>query len=61
VCAGAIDGHAVGIISNNGPIDVAGANKATHFIQMMCQLGHPIVYLQNTTGYMVGKDAEQAA
>jgi geranyl-CoA carboxylase beta subunit len=55
----AIDGHAVGIISNNGPIDVAGANKATHFIQMLCQLGHPIVYLQNTTGYMVGKDSEQ--
>jgi geranyl-CoA carboxylase beta subunit len=56
----AINGHAVGIISNNGPIDVAGANKATHFIQMTCQLGHPIVYLQNTTGYMVGKDSEQA-
>jgi geranyl-CoA carboxylase beta subunit len=61
VCVQAsINGHAVGIISNNGPIDVAGANKATHFIQMMCQLGHPIVYLQNTTGYMVGKDSEQA-
>jgi geranyl-CoA carboxylase beta subunit len=55
-----IAGHAVGLISNNGPIDVAGANKATHFIQWMCQLGHPIVYLQNTTGYMVGKDSEQA-
>jgi geranyl-CoA carboxylase beta subunit len=54
-----IGGHAVGIISNNGPIDVAGANKATHFIQWMCQLGHPIIYLQNTTGYMVGKDSEQ--
>jgi geranyl-CoA carboxylase beta subunit len=54
-----IGGHPVGIISNNGPIDVAGANKATHFIQWMCQLGHPIVYLQNTTGYMVGKDSEQ--
>jgi geranyl-CoA carboxylase beta subunit len=61
VCAQArIGGHAVGLISNNGPIDVAGANKATHFIQWMCQLGHPIVYLQNTTGYMVGKDSEQA-
>lgn len=61
VCAQAhIGGHAVGIISNNGPIDVAGANKATHFIQWMCQLGHPIVYLQNTTGYMVGRDSEQA-
>jgi geranyl-CoA carboxylase beta subunit len=54
-----IDGHAVGFISNNGPIDVAGANKATHFIARMCQLGHPIVYLQNTTGYMVGKESEQ--
>jgi geranyl-CoA carboxylase beta subunit len=60
VCAQArIGGHAVGIISNNGPIDVAGANKATHFIQWMCQLGHPLIYLQNTTGYMVGKDSEQ--
>ena len=55
-----IGGHALGIVSNNGPIDVAGANKATHFIQWMCQLGHPIIYLQNTTGYMVGKDSEQA-
>ena len=60
LCAQArIGGHAVGLISNNGPIDVAGANKATHFIQWMCQLGHPIIYLQNTTGYMVGKDSEQ--
>lgn len=60
VCAqGRIAGHAVGFISNNGPIDVAGANKATHFIHWMCQLGHPIVYLQNTTGYMVGKESEQ--
>jgi geranyl-CoA carboxylase beta subunit len=55
----AIEGHPVGLITNNGPIDVAGANKATHFIQLMCQLGHPIVYLQNTTGYMVGKESEQ--
>ncbi|HYF42639.1 MAG TPA: carboxyl transferase domain-containing protein, partial [Ramlibacter sp.] len=60
VCAqGSIEGHAVGFISNNGPIDVAGANKATHFIQWMCQLGHPIVYLQNTTGYIVGRESEQ--
>ncbi|MEW6465687.1 MAG: carboxyl transferase domain-containing protein [Pseudomonadota bacterium] len=60
VCAQAsIGGHPVGLVSNNGPIDVAGANKATHFIQWMCQLGHPIIYLQNTTGYMVGKDSEQ--
>lgn len=55
----ALDGHPIGFISNNGPIDVAGANKATHFIQRCCQLGHPIVYLQNTTGYMVGRESEQ--
>lgn len=61
VCAQAhIGNHAVGLISNNGAIDVAGANKAAHFIQWMCQLGHPIIYLQNTTGYMVGKDSEQS-
>jgi geranyl-CoA carboxylase beta subunit len=60
VCAQAsIEGRSVGIITNNGPIDVAGANKATHFIQWMCQLGHPLIYLQNTTGYMVGKESEQ--
>jgi geranyl-CoA carboxylase beta subunit len=60
VCAQArIAGHAVGFITNNGPIDVAGANKAAHFIQWMCQLGHPIIYLQNTTGYIVGKHSEQ--
>ncbi len=55
-----VGGHAVGFIGNNGPIDVAGANKATHFIQWLCQLGQPIVYLQNTTGYMVGTQSEQA-
>ena len=61
VCVQAsIAGHAAGFISNNGPIDVAGANKATHFIQWMCQLGQPIVYLQNTTGYMVGRESEQS-
>ncbi len=60
VCVqGFVGGHAVGFISNNGPIDVAGANKATHFIQWMCQRGQPIIYLQNTTGFMVGKDSEQ--
>jgi len=55
-----IDGQQVGLISNNGPIDVSGANKATHFIQRCCQLGQPIVYLQNTTGYIVGRESEQA-
>jgi geranyl-CoA carboxylase beta subunit len=56
----ALDGHAVGLIGNNGPIDPAGATKASHFIQACCQSGTPIVYLQNTTGYIVGKASEQA-
>ncbi|MBE7940686.1 MULTISPECIES: carboxyl transferase domain-containing protein [Ramlibacter] len=61
VCVQArLHGHDVGFITNNGPIDVAGANKAAHFIQRQCQLGQPIVYLQNTTGYMVGRESEQA-
>jgi len=55
-----IEGHPVGILSNNGPLDPDGANKATHFIQACCQSGTALVYLQNTTGYMVGKDYERA-
>jgi geranyl-CoA carboxylase beta subunit len=56
----AIEGHAVGLIGNNGPIDADGASKAAQFIQLCCQANMPIVYLQNTTGYMVGRDAEQS-
>jgi geranyl-CoA carboxylase beta subunit len=56
----AIEGHAVGLIGNNGPIDADGASKAAQFIQLCCQANMPIVYLQNTTGYMVGREAEQA-
>jgi geranyl-CoA carboxylase beta subunit len=61
VCGHArIEGHALGIITNNGPLDVAGANKATHFIQACCQSRTPLLYLNNTTGYMVGRDYEEA-
>ncbi len=56
----AIEGHALGIVTNNGPIDVAGANKATHFIQACCQSGTPLLYLNNTTGFMVGRVHEEA-
>ncbi len=55
-----IYGVRVGIITNNGPLDPAGSNKATHFIQSCCQTGTPLLYLQNTTGYIVGKESEQA-
>lgn len=61
VCGHAkIAGQPVGIITNNGPIDPAGATKATHFIQACCQSRTPILYLNNTTGFMVGKEYEQA-
>ncbi|MGW8390617.1 acyl-CoA carboxylase subunit beta [Pseudoduganella sp. HUAS MS19] len=56
----AICGMAVGIVTNNGPLDPAGATKAAHFIQLCCQSGTPLVFLQNTTGFMVGKAYEQA-
>lgn len=60
VCGTAsIMGFPVGIIGNNGPIDADGAVKAAQFIQLMCQAGTPLVYLQNITGYMVGPDAER--
>ncbi len=60
VCTQAeIAGHAIGIISNNGPIDADGAVKAAQFIQLMCQADTPVIFLQNTTGFLVGTDAEQ--
>ena len=60
VCGhGAIEGQPCGFIGNNGPIDPQGANKATQFMQLCEQSGTPLVYLQNTTGFMVGKEVEQ--
>ena len=56
----AIAGRRVGIVTNNGPIDPAGSTKITHFVQACDQSGLPIVWLQNTTGFIVGQDAEQA-
>ncbi len=61
VCGHArLRGHAVGLIGNNGPIQPQGSTKAAQFIQLCDQSGTPIVFLQNTTGYMVGRAAEQA-
>src|ERR1700752_980792 len=61
VCGHArIEGQAIGIITNNGPLDVPGANKATHFIQACCQSRTPLLYMNNTTGYMVGREYEEA-
>lgn len=56
----AVHGIGVGILANNGPIDPDGAAKAAHFIQACEQAGTPLLFLQNTTGYMVGRDYERA-
>ena len=61
VCVQAsIYGHAIGIVGNNGPIDPDGATKAAQFVQLCDQSGLPLVFLSNTTGYMVGTAYEQA-
>jgi geranyl-CoA carboxylase beta subunit len=54
-----LEGHRCAFIGNNGPIYPQGAAKAAQFIQACCQSGTPIVYLHNTTGFMVGVDAEE--
>lgn len=51
-------GHKVGIIANNGIIFTEDALKATHFIELCDQRSTPLLFLQNTTGYMVGRDSE---
>jgi len=53
-------GHRIGLIGNNGPIQPAGSTKAAQFIQLCDQSGTPLVFLQNTTGYMVGREAERS-
>ena len=53
-----VHGHLVGVIANNGIIFSEAALKATHFIELCEQRRIPLLFLQNTTGYMVGDDAE---
>jgi len=51
-------GHLVGIVANNGIIFSESALKATHFIELCEQRRIPLLFLQNTSGYMVGRDSE---
>jgi 3-methylcrotonyl-CoA carboxylase beta subunit len=53
-----IHGYPVGIIANNGVLFSESALKATHFIELCDQRGVPLVFLQNITGFMVGREAE---
>ncbi len=51
-------GYEIGLIANNGVIFPESAMKATHFIELCAQRATPIVFLQNTTGFMVGRKYE---
>ncbi len=53
-----IDGWPVGIIANNGVLFSESAQKGAHFVQLCAQRGTPLVFLQNITGFMVGREAE---
>ena len=59
VCGfGKIHGLPIGIIANNGILFSDSALKATHFVQLCGQRRVPILFVQNITGFMVGKEAE---
>lgn len=51
-------GYPVGILGNNGVLFAESALKGAHFIELCCQRKIPLIFLQNITGFMVGKDAE---
>lgn len=54
-----IHGFPVGILANNGVLFSEAANKGAHFIQLCNQNNTPLIFFQNITGFMVGKDYEQ--
>ncbi len=61
VCGWAsIHGYPIGILGNNGVLHPEAAEKGAQFIQLCNQIDVPLVFLQNITGFMVGKDFEQA-
>ncbi|MCU1624360.1 MAG: Acetyl-CoA carboxylase carboxyltransferase subunit [Frankiales bacterium] len=61
VCGWAeVHGYPVGILGNNGPLFPESSQKASQFIQLCNKTSTPLVFLQNITGYMVGRDYEQA-
>lgn len=54
-----IHGYTVGILANNGVIFSESANKGAQFVQLSNQNNVPLIFMQNTTGYMVGKAYEE--
>ena len=53
-----IHGYPVGIVANNGILFSESAQKGAHFIELCAQRGIPLVFLQNITGFMVGRKYE---
>jgi len=53
-----IEGHAVGVLANNGILFSESALKGAHFIELCCKRNVPLVFLQNITGFMVGRKYE---
>ena len=53
-----IEGQDVGILANQGILFAESADKGAHFIELCCQRSLPLVFLQNITGFMVGRKAE---
>ncbi|MBV9737675.1 MAG: methylcrotonoyl-CoA carboxylase, partial [Candidatus Eremiobacteraeota bacterium] len=53
-----IEGHPIGILANNGILFSESAHKGAHFIELCTQRGTPLLFLQNITGFMVGKEYE---
>jgi acetyl-CoA carboxylase carboxyltransferase component len=61
VCGWAeLQGYPLGILGNNGVLNPEAAEKAAHFIQLCNQIDVPLLFLQNLTGFVVGRDVEQA-
>jgi acetyl-CoA carboxylase carboxyltransferase component len=54
-----LEGYPVGIVANNGVLFSESALKGAHFIELCAARGIPLLFLQNITGFMVGKEAEQ--
>ncbi len=54
-----IHGHRIGIVANNGVLFSESSLKGAHFVELCSMRGFPIVFLQNITGFMVGKEYEQ--
>jgi acetyl-CoA carboxylase carboxyltransferase component len=53
-----LEGYPVGILANNGVLFAESAQKGAHFVELACKRKVPLVFLQNITGFMVGKEYE---